>query len=201
MLRELPLVRHTSTIFYLLNGRGSMVAGAVALRGLGSVFVTGHASRWLVAGLLLIFGVLLATERLLSRRWAWYPHAYLALQTGLIIALLPLPPNLDFFAALGLPLSAQALRALPRPRGFSALAIADRESDPPADHECRVDVQPGQQLFRSALDGAPGRPGRRLLADALLAVRSHRSHACGRCACSASRRPSASSCSISRRSF
>jgi hypothetical protein len=111
MLRELPLVRHTSTVFYLLS---AMVAGAVALRGLGSVFVTGHQSRWLVAGLLLIFGVLLATERLLSQRWAWYPHGYQALQTSLILTLLLLPPYVDFFAALSLPLSAQALRALPR---------------------------------------------------------------------------------------
>ena len=68
MLRELPLVRHTSTIFYLLS---AMVAGAVALRGLGSVFLAGHGSRWIVAGSLLIFGVLLTTERLLSRCWTW----------------------------------------------------------------------------------------------------------------------------------
>src|SRR5262245_31442686 len=89
MLRDLSLVRHTSAIFYLLS---AMVAAAVALRGLGSVFVTGHQSRWIVAGLLLIFGLLLATEHLLSRRWAWYPHGYLAFQTGLILALLLLPP-------------------------------------------------------------------------------------------------------------
>jgi len=68
MLRELPLVRHTSTIFYLLS---AMVAGAVALRGIGSVFLAGHGSRWIVAGSLLIFGVLLTTERLLSRCWTW----------------------------------------------------------------------------------------------------------------------------------
>jgi hypothetical protein len=102
MQRELPLIRHTSTIFYLLS---AMVAGAVALRGLGSVFVGGHGSRWIVAGLLLIFSVLLSTERLLSQRWAWYPHGYLAFQTGLILTLLLLPPYFDFFAALGLPLS------------------------------------------------------------------------------------------------
>jgi signal transduction histidine kinase len=120
MLREFPLVRHTSTIFYLLS---AMVAAAVALRGLGSVFIGGHGSRWMVAGLLLIFGVLLATERLLSQRWTWYPHGYLALQTGLILTLLLLPPHLDFFAALGLPLSAQALRALPRPLGFRWVGV------------------------------------------------------------------------------
>jgi len=115
MLRELPLVRHTSAVFYLLS---AMVAGAVALRGLGSVFIGGLGSRWVVAGLLLFFGVLLATERPLSRRRAWYPHGYLAFQTGLILTLLLLPPSFDFFAALGLPLSAQALRALPRSLGF-----------------------------------------------------------------------------------
>jgi signal transduction histidine kinase len=115
MLREFPLVRHTSTIFYLLS---AMVAAAVALRGLGSVFIGDHDSRWIVASLLLIFGLLLATEHLLSRRLAWYLHGYLAFQTGLVLTLLLLPPYFDFFAALGLPLSAQALRALPHPLGF-----------------------------------------------------------------------------------
>ncbi|MFL5807191.1 MAG: sensor histidine kinase [Roseiflexaceae bacterium] len=120
MLRELPLLRHTSTIFYLLS---AMVADAVALRGLGSVFIGGHEARWIVAGLLLVFGVLLVTERLLSRRWGWYLHGYLAFQTGLTLALLLLPPYFDFFAALGLPLSAQALRALPRPLGFRWVGV------------------------------------------------------------------------------
>jgi signal transduction histidine kinase len=115
MLPELFLARHRSTIFYLLS---AMVAGAVALRGLGSVFLPGHASRWIVASLLLIFGILLGTERLLSQRLAWYPHVYLAVQTGLILTLLLLPPYFDFFAALGLSLSAQALRALSRSVGF-----------------------------------------------------------------------------------
>jgi hypothetical protein len=120
MLRELLLVRHTSTIFYLLS---AMVAGAVALRGLGSVFLPGHTLRWIVATLLLVFGMLLGTERLLSRRWAWYPHAYLTFQTGLTLTLLLLPPHFDFFAALGLPLSAQALAGLPRSVGFRWIGI------------------------------------------------------------------------------
>jgi signal transduction histidine kinase len=120
MLRELPLVRHRSTIFYLLS---AMVAGAVTLRGLGSVFLPGHASRWIVASLLLAFGVLLGTERLLSQRLPWYPHVYLAFQIGLTLTLLLLPPHLDFFAALGLPLSAQALGALSRSGGFRWIGV------------------------------------------------------------------------------
>jgi len=50
-----------------------------------------------------------------------------AFQTGLILTLLLLPPHLDFFVALGLPLSAQALRALPRSLSFrwvGALTLA-----------------------------------------------------------------------------
>ncbi|HMR67502.1 MAG TPA: sensor histidine kinase [Anaerolineae bacterium] len=88
--------------FYLLFA-------AVAIRGLTIYFSAGHPLRWLVAGLLVIFGLLLASEGWLTRRWQGYSSFYLTTQAGLGLGLSLLPPFLDFFAILYIPLSTQAM--------------------------------------------------------------------------------------------
>ncbi|MCQ3972646.1 MAG: hypothetical protein DPW09_04265 [Anaerolineae bacterium] len=88
--------------FYLLFA-------AVAIRGLAIYFSAGHSLRWLVAGLLLIYGVLLASEIWLTRRWQGYASFYLVVQAGVVLGLSLLPPFLDFFAVLYIPLSTQAM--------------------------------------------------------------------------------------------
>jgi len=71
-----------------------------------------------IGSTLIVFGILLGTERFVSLRLPWYLHMYLTFQTSLILTLLLLPPYLDFFAPLAFSLSAQALRGLLRSTGF-----------------------------------------------------------------------------------
>ncbi len=88
--------------FYLLFA-------AVAIRGLAIYFSADHSLRWLVAGLLVIYGALLALTGWLTRRWQGYSFFYLVVQTGAVLGLSLLPPFLDFFAVLYIPLSTQAM--------------------------------------------------------------------------------------------
>jgi signal transduction histidine kinase len=109
-----------ATFFYLAF---YLLFAAVALRGLATYFSTGHPLRWLVVILLLFYGSLLASEGWLTPRWPGYPALYLALQAGLVLGLLLLPPFLDFFAALYIPLSAQAMLFFPTPLGFRWIGL------------------------------------------------------------------------------
>ncbi|MFN8454137.1 MAG: sensor histidine kinase [Anaerolineae bacterium] len=102
--------------FYLLFG-------AVAIRSLATYFSTDHPLRWLVAGLLLIYGVLLASESWLTRRWQGYLSFYFIFQAGLILGLLLLPPFLDFFAVLYIPLSTQTMLFCSMPTGFRWIGL------------------------------------------------------------------------------
>ncbi len=102
--------------FYLLFG-------AVAIRGLATYFSAGYPLRWLVAGLLLIYGGLMALEGWLTRRRQHYSSFYLALQAGLVLGLSLLPPFLDFFAVLYIPLSAQAMLFFSPPVGFRWIGL------------------------------------------------------------------------------
>ena len=69
--------------------------------------------------LLALFGVLLLSERPLSRALPWYPRLYLVLQSGLVIAMLYIAPTVDIFTLLFLPLSFQAVQFLPARAGFA----------------------------------------------------------------------------------
>lgn len=60
------------------------------------------------------FGLLYFSERTISRRVRWYIHAYLGIQTALILFLFSLPPFLDAIGALFILLSLQVLQTLPR---------------------------------------------------------------------------------------
>lgn len=98
---------------------------ATALRGMLQAFETGDPNRWLIAGLMLAYGVLLFTEVAVIRRFPIYLYAYFVIQAIIIIILilLPLyPPDLpqsnDFFALLFIPLCVQAIIYFRRPIGY-----------------------------------------------------------------------------------
>jgi len=107
-------------LFYVLS---FLVLLAVAIRGLGFYVLVNHPAGSIAAALLLAFAILLAVEPWLRVRASWSLHLYLAVQTGLILMLLLLPPHQDFFAALWLPLSAQAMLVLPRSASFRWIGI------------------------------------------------------------------------------
>jgi len=114
------LTRHKSLFFSLAF---YLLLGAVALRALVSYFSIGHPLRWVAAGLLLAFAGLMSSERWLACRYRWYPSLYLALQTVLVFSLLLLPPYLDFFAALFIPLSAQAMLSFAQRTGLTWIGL------------------------------------------------------------------------------
>lgn len=109
------LTRHRVVLFYLAF---YLLISAVTLRALVTYFSTAHPLRWLAAGLLLAFAALLSSERWLTYRLRWYPSLYLTIQTALLFSLFLLPPYLDFFAALFIPLSAQAMLFFSRRNGL-----------------------------------------------------------------------------------
>ena len=107
-----------------------LIYAGVVLR----VFVryAGLPQRGLVMLLFALYGLLLLIEPFLrnrvsgkkpgfSRRW---PAAlYLLVQTGLVVALFSIPPHVDFFAGLFVPLSLQAVLFFGRRLGFLCIAI------------------------------------------------------------------------------
>jgi len=98
---------------------------ATALRGLLQAFETNDPSRWLIAGLMLAYGVLLFTDVAIIRRLPAYLYAYFVIQAIIVVVLIliPLyPPDLpqsnDFFALLFIPLCVQAIIYFRRPTGY-----------------------------------------------------------------------------------
>ena len=98
---------------------------ATALRGLLQAFETGDPNRWLIAGLMFAYGVLLFTEVAIIRRLPVYLYAYFVIQSIIVVILilLPLyPPDIpqsnDFFALLFIPLCVQAIIYFRTPAGY-----------------------------------------------------------------------------------
>jgi signal transduction histidine kinase len=91
---------------------GIIFIGLVLLRGVAE-FAGGVS---LVAALALLgaFSVLYFSERTISRRLGWYIHAYLGIQTSLVLLLFRLPPFLDVIGALFILLGLQSMQTLPR---------------------------------------------------------------------------------------
>jgi signal transduction histidine kinase len=74
------------------------------------------ASIWI---LLAIFGIILISERALTRRFPLYPRWYTLIQSGLTIIMLYRDPTLDFLSLLFLPLSFQAVQFFHDRIGFA----------------------------------------------------------------------------------
>jgi signal transduction histidine kinase len=107
------MARHRTLITYLAI---YFFAIGTAIRYLSSF--SNHPSLWAIACLLAAFVLLLAIEPWLSPRSHWYTHLYLAVQTGIIIALSLTTPIVDFFATLFLSLTLQAVHVFPLRTGF-----------------------------------------------------------------------------------
>ena len=108
-------------LFYLIS---LPVWAAATLRALSDVSSSQEDEPvGLAATLLIAFAALFAAERRLSRSFGWFTHPYFALQTGLVLALMLLLPELDYFPLLFFPLSAQALLVLPRRTAYRWIGV------------------------------------------------------------------------------
>jgi signal transduction histidine kinase len=107
MNRRFPI--HGSRGGYLI---GFLLLGATALRAV--IYYQGQPQ--LVAAVLLMagYGLLYATEPLLSPRLPWYRFLYFPLQTTLLLVATNLRPFLDVTCQLYIPLGVQALHAFSR---------------------------------------------------------------------------------------
>jgi len=109
-------------IVYIISG---LMLVATALRGLLQAFETNDPSRWLIAGLMLVYGVLLFTEVAIIRRLPVYLYVYFVIQAIIVVVLIliPLyppenPQSNDFFALLFIPLCVQAIIYFRKPAGY-----------------------------------------------------------------------------------
>jgi len=73
--------------------------------------------------LLGLFGLLLFTERVISRRFQGYPRGYTLVQSLLVIGMLYISPRLDILPMLFLPLSFQAVEFFPGRIGFIWIGV------------------------------------------------------------------------------
>jgi signal transduction histidine kinase len=73
--------------------------------------------------LLIVFGVILATEPFVTRRLAWYPRLYALVQSGLVIAMLYTAPGMDILSMLFFPLSFQAVQYFGERIGFAWIGV------------------------------------------------------------------------------
>jgi len=87
---------------------------SVAVRWVSEFMEQGHPQTGLVSGILLLFGLLLGLEPLISGDSRIRSHLYLAFQAALVFLASLLHFELDFFAILYLPLCGQAVFLLPR---------------------------------------------------------------------------------------
>jgi PAS domain S-box-containing protein len=88
-----------------------------------TVWADGHEHRWLVLGLLAAFAVLATVRNVHPARNALVMHAYLAVQTAIVVLLLLIEPRLDYFAILFFLLSMQAMLWFPLRTGYSWIAV------------------------------------------------------------------------------
>ena len=96
---------------------------AVSLRWITEFIEFGHPYTWAISLILLLYGLLLGLEPLLTGGSTLRAHLYLALQTTLIFLASLLFYELDFFALLFIPLCGQAMFLLPRRQGMAWLGI------------------------------------------------------------------------------
>jgi len=112
MARQRTLITYLAAYFFAIGA---------AVRYLSTF--RGRPSFWTITGLLAAFLLLMSIEPWLTRRSAWYTHLYLAVQTGIIIALSLTTPDADFFSLLFISLTLQAMHVFPPRFGFRWVAL------------------------------------------------------------------------------
>ena len=103
--------RRPSLIFLLIS---YALWAAVSLRWIMVFRETNHPSTTLVSSLLLLYGLLLAVEPLITHQSALRSHLYLVIQLTLVAVALLFHYELDFFGLLLMPLAGQATFLFPR---------------------------------------------------------------------------------------
>jgi signal transduction histidine kinase len=73
--------------------------------------------------LLIAFGLILATEPLLTRRLAWYPRLYALAQSGIVIAMLYIASIMDVLTMLFFPISFQVVFYFRERIGFTWIGV------------------------------------------------------------------------------
>lgn len=103
--------RQAPLLFLLVS---YLLWGAVTLRWIGEFIENQHPLTSLISFMLLLFGLLLGLEPLLTGDRPWRAHLYLLFQTALVLTASLFYFELDFFALLYLPLAGQAMFLFPR---------------------------------------------------------------------------------------
>ena len=110
-IKEAYARRQQSVIFFAIS---YALWASVSLRWILEFIEQDHALTLVVSGLLLLYGLLLGIEPLLTYQSPLRGHLYLLIQLVLTIAALLLYIELDFFAILLMPLAGQAVFLFPR---------------------------------------------------------------------------------------
>jgi len=105
-----PTDRSRTRLFYLLS---LPIWLATAIRAASDTSFFDDATAKLGAALLLVFAALMVPERRLSRRISWFRNPYFVIQVGIVVALMFLADDLDYFAVLFIPLCMQAMLVFP----------------------------------------------------------------------------------------
>lgn len=119
-MRQLWLRRPGAIVFLFTS---ICLWGAVTLRWITEFVEQQHPLTWAISAILLLFGILMIAEPLLTRRSPLRAHLYLVLQTGLVFLASLLYFELDFFALLYVPICGQAVFLLPRRAALTWLGI------------------------------------------------------------------------------
>ena len=119
-MKDLWQRRSGAPVFLLIS---YCLWAAVTLRWITVFLEIGHSLTWAIGGIMLLYGLLLGLEPLLTRRSTLRANLYLATQTILVFAASLFHFELDFFALLYIPICGQAIYLLPRRPGLAWLAI------------------------------------------------------------------------------
>jgi signal transduction histidine kinase len=119
-MKDLWLRRPSAALFLLVS---YFLWLSVTIRWITEFLEEGHPQTWLITGMLLLFGLLMGLEPILTQNSTWRTHLYLAFQTTLVFLASLLHFQLDFFAILYLPLCGQAFFLFPRRTAIGWLSL------------------------------------------------------------------------------
>lgn len=109
-LRRLTLRRPRALIYMMVS---YLLWASVTIRWITEFIEANHPLTWLVSGMLVLYGILMGLEPLITKDSTWRAHLYLAFQTSLVMVAMLFYYELDFFAILLLPLCGQAALMFP----------------------------------------------------------------------------------------
>ena len=117
-------IKNKPPLVYIIS---ALMLVATTARGLIQAFEINNEFRWLLTGLLILYGLLLFSDLLIIRRYPFYLKAYFVIQTIIVVVLLVLPfpsdnpetrETTDFYALLFIPLCVQAIFYFRRPVSY-----------------------------------------------------------------------------------